>query len=245
MTRKTYQLEVCANSVSSALEAQEGGADRIELCQALELGGLTPSYGQIRLAKQLLHIGVHVLIRPRAGDFLYSDHEYDEIKADIAFCREAGCDGVVVGMLRENGSVDTKRIAELIELANPMHVTFHRAFDVCRDPFEALEAIIGSGCRKLLTSGMKSTAWEGIELIKALVAQAHGRIEIMPGSGINADNIGQIASITGAREFHSSAKIVQPSGMAYMNNAVSGMGGEVWMSSKEKIRQLADILKNL
>src|SRR5690606_36708758 len=138
--------------------AQEAMADRVELCQALELGGLTPSYGQIRLARQLLRIGLHVLIRPRSGDFLYDDLEVDEIKADIAFCKEMGCDGIVVGLLRADSSVDTERMTELIEWAYPMQVTFHRAFDVCDDPVESLESIIACGCVRLLTSGMENTA---------------------------------------------------------------------------------------
>ena len=245
MKDNPYRLEICANSVLSALAAQEGGADRVEFCQNLEAGGTTPSLGQVWLARAGLKIGMHVLIRPRAGDFLYSDLEFQEMKADILFCKEAKCDGVVIGLLHADGSVDRDRTAELVALARPMQVTFHRAFDVCRDPVEALEAIIASGCGRLLTSGMENTALEGIGLIRALVEQADGRIEIMPGSGINEDNISEIAAATGARAFHSSAKVSQPSGMKYLNDAVKGMGGTVWMSSNEKIRRLADILKNL
>lgn len=245
MTGKPYQLEICANSVLSALAAQEGGADRVEFCQNLEIGGTTPSLGQVWLARAGLKIGMHVLVRPRAGDFLYSDLEFQEMKADILFCKEAKCDGVVIGLLNADGSVDKVRTAELVALARPMHVTFHRAFDVCYEPFDGLEAVITSGCDRLLTSGMKNTAWEGIGLIRALIEQADGRIEIMPGSGINADNIAEIAVATGAKAFHSSAKATQSSGMAYQNDAVTGMGGNISVSSKEKIRRLADILKKL
>ncbi|SEL32211.1 copper homeostasis protein CutC [Parapedobacter koreensis] len=242
---KPYQLEICANSVASALAAQEGGADRVEFCQNLEMGGTTPSLGQIWLTRAGLKIGMHVLIRPRAGDFLYSDLEVQEMKADIMFCKEARCDGVVIGLLDADGHVDKERTSELVALARPMHVTFHRAFDVCRDPFEALEVIIACGCDRLLTSGMENTAFAGADLIKKLVAQAAGRIEIMPGSGINEMNIAQIVGLTDATAFHSSAKIMLPSGMHYTNETVEGMGGDTWISSKEKIRQMADILKSL
>lgn len=242
---KSYQLEICANSIASALAAQEGGADRVEFCQNLEIGGTTPSLGQVWITRAALKIGMHVLIRPRAGDFLYSDIEFQEMKADILFCKEAKCDGVVIGLLHADGSVDAERTAELVELAQPMHVTFHRAFDVCNDPFEALESIIACGCGRLLTSGMKDTALEGANLIKELVEQANGRITIMPGSGINESNVSQLAHATGATAFHTSAKVELESGMVYSNDEVSGMGNTVWMSSKEKIRQIADILKSL
>ena len=241
---KTYRLEICANSVLSALNAQHGGADRVELCQNLDVGGTTPSLGQVWLARAGLSIGMHVLIRPRAGDFLYTELEFLEMKSDIMFCKEAKCDGVVIGILLGDGRVDTVRMAELIELARPMQVTFHRAFDCCRDPFDALEAIINLGCDRLLTSGMKDTAEEGAETIAKLVGQANGRIEVMPGAGINEDNILQIAVSTGATSFHTSAKIEQASAMDYNDNKVVGMGGATWVSAKEKIRRMADMLKS-
>lgn len=217
----------------------------MEFCQNLEAGGTTPSAGQITLARASLTIGLHVLIRPRAGDFLYSDIEFEEMKADISRCREAGCDGVVIGLLHADGRVDAARTAALVALANPMHVTFHRAFDVCREPVEALEAIIGCGCGRLLTSGRQNNALEGAALIRTLVEQANGRIEIMSGAGIHEGNIAQVASATGATAFHTSAKVVRKSKMDYTNNAVNGMGDDVWESSKQKIRLLADILQSL
>jgi len=241
---KTYQLEICANSVLSALTAQEGGADRVELCQNLEVGGTTPSLGQVWTTRAGLSIGVHVLVRPRPGDFLYTDIEFLEMKSDVMFCREAKCDGVVVGILLADGQVDTVRMAELIELARPMQVTFHRAFDRCRDPFEALDAIIGLGCDRLLTSGMKNTAAEGAGTIAQLIKQASGRIEVMPGAGINEENILQIAASTGAYSFHTSAKIAVGSAMNYDAGELGGMGDRVWVSSIEKIRQMADMLKS-
>ncbi len=243
--KKSVELEICANSVTSALAAQAGGADRVEFCQCLEIGGTTPSHGQIRLARRSVSIGIHVLIRPRGGDFLYSDLEFEEMKADIQFCKEAQCDGVVIGLLNADGSVDAERTAELVALAQPMHVTFHRAFDVCDDPVAALETIIACGCGRLLTSGMRNTAIEGQELIRQLVEQAGERIVIMPGSGVHEGNISQLARATGATAFHTSAKVVCESGMTYSKAEVGGMGDTVWVSSKEKIRQIADILKSL
>lgn len=239
-----YQLEICANSVTSALAAQDGGADRVELCQNLNVGGTTPSHGQIQLATQLLDIGVHVLIRPRGGDFLYSSVEFEEMKLDIDYCKAMGCAGVVFGLLKEDGSVDTERTGELVKRASPMKVTFHRAFDVCRDPIEALEAVIQCGCVRLLTSGMKGTALEGVALIGQLVGQARGRIQVMPGSGIDAENVLTIANATGAREFHASAKVAARSSFKKPYEE-TGIDTRVWVSSKEKIRRLADRLKTI
>ncbi|WP_257657651.1 copper homeostasis protein CutC [Parapedobacter lycopersici] len=236
-----YQLEICANSVTSALAAQAGGATRVELCQHLEVGGITPSHGQIQLAKQLLRIGVHVLIRPRAGDFLYTDVEFEEMKADIGYCRATGCAGVVIGLLRSDGSVDEERLRILVNCASPMQVTFHRAFDRCRDPLEALEAIIRCGCNRLLTSGMKNTALEGTALIGELVKQADGRVEIMPGSGIDENNVLTIAKATGAHSFHTSARESVP-GTDYAPTGIINMGSGISVSSKQKIRLIADLL---
>lgn len=239
------ELEICANSVTSAIAAQEGGATRIEFCQNLEAGGTTPSHGQLRLVKDRLAIGVHVLVRPRAGDFLYSDLEFDEMKEDILFCREIGCEGVVIGLLLADGTVDSVRTKILAELASPMHVTFHRAFDVCRDAREALEAIIDTGCGRLLTSGMQNTAMEGAGLIKQLVEWSADRIVIMPGSGVDAENISQLAGLTNARSFHTSAKERITGNMNYSNGDVQGMGETVWVTSTKKVREIADKLKNL
>lgn len=239
-----YQLEICANSVSSAIAAQAGGADRIEFCQNLEAGGTTPSHGQIETLKRHVRIPAHVLIRPRAGDFLYNEWEYEEMKSDILFCRDAGCEGVVIGLLHADGRIDTQRTAALVQLAKPMHVTFHRAFDVCAEPFQALEEIIGCGCGRLLTSGMQNSAEHGRQLIGELVERAAGRIEIMPGAGITAANIALLARETGARAFHTSAKTTEKSRMAYTNEAVEGMGGLTWVTSTQKVREIADLLHN-
>lgn len=244
-TPRPYQLEICANSVTSALAAQGGGADRVEFCQNLEAGGTTPSHGQIRTLKQHVHIGAHVLIRPRSGDFLYNEWEYEEMKSDIQFCKDTGCEGVVIGLLHADGRIDTKRTAELVALAGSMHVTFHRAFDVCADPFRALDEIIGCGCGRLLTSGMRNTAEQGMPLIRQLVELAGDRIDIMPGSGVTATNIQALARETGARSFHTSAKVTAHSVMAYNNEQVQGMGDAWWVTSTQKVREIADLLNKL
>ena len=202
----SYTLEICANSVQSAQAAQAGGAGRIELCQNLEQGGVTPSYGLIRRVRALLSIQVFVLIRPRPGNFVYDDEEFTLMQTDVLACRELGCDGVVLGILDEAGRVDVDRCRTLVELAGSMAVTFHRAFDVCQDQAQALEEIVALGCQRVLTSGGAISAEAGQQQLAALVAQAAGRISIMPGAGINAGNLLSLAAATGATEFHTSAK---------------------------------------
>jgi copper homeostasis protein len=201
--------------VESAIEAQNAGADRIELCNNLPEGGTTPGLGLIRSARQNLSIGLHVIIRPRGGDFLYSVLEYDIMKKEIDICRECGVDGVVIGILETRGAIDIERTAKLTELARPMSVTFHRAFDMSIDPFKGLEAVIDSGADRLLTSGHRKSAYEGMLLIKDLVEQAGDRIIIMPGSGINESNIENIARVTRAKEFHFTGRKVIESGMIF------------------------------
>nr|WP_246601905.1 copper homeostasis protein CutC [Hymenobacter profundi] len=203
-------MEICANSVQSAQAAQAGGAGRIELCQNLEQGGITPSYGLIRRVRALLSIQVFVLIRPRPGNFVYDDEEFALMQTDVLACRELGCDGVVLGMLDEAGRVDVDRCQELIALAQPMAVTFHRAFDVCQNQAAALEEIIALGCQRVLTSGGAVSAEAGQQQLAALVAQAAGRISMMPGAGINASNLLSLAAATGATEFHTSTKKLIP-----------------------------------
>lgn len=218
----TVSLEVCANSVTSALAAQVGGAVRVELCDNLLEGGTTPSCGEILMARKLLHIKLYVLIRPRGGDFLYTDVEFDVIMADIRYCIEAGCDGIVIGMLNADGTVDKARCGEMVALARQwgLGVTFHRAFDMCADLFQALEDIIELGCERILTSGGKSSAMEGSGQIARLITQAAGRITIMPGSGISESNVASLVRFTGATEVHSSARVRVPSKMAYQNDYI-------------------------
>lgn len=215
------QMEVCVNSLDSALAAQQGGAIRVEFCDNLHEGGTTPSYAQLKLAKDLLSIKIYPIIRPRGGDFLYSDLEFQLMKEDIKICKSLNCDGVVFGILKTDGSIDKERCAELVELAKPMQVTFHRAFDMSNDLDQALEDIIDLGCERILTSGGAPSALLGAHKIKSLILLAASRIIIMPGAGIREDNISEIISITGATEFHSSAKSVLKSKMEFRRQALS------------------------
>lgn len=217
-------LEICAASVASCVAAQEGGADRIELCDNLLEGGTTPSYATISLAREKVKIAIYPIIRPRGGDFLYSGLEYETMKRDIVMCKQLGCDGVVIGLLTPDGKVDIPRTKALVELAWPMGVTFHRAFDMTDDPMQALEDVIATGCERILTSGHRNTAVEGIALLAELVKKAEGRIAILVGSGVRSTNIAQLIKETGAQEFHTTAKAYIESGMQYRNPNVS-MGG--------------------
>lgn len=235
-------LEIAANSIASALAAQEGGANRVELCAALELGGLTPSHAQIALARERLHIPLYVLIRPRAGDFLYSDLECEAMQRDIETCVALGCDGVVLGVLDAEGRVDSARCRPLITAAGKLGVTFHRAFDLTRDPTQALEDIVALGCERVLTSGTRARAVEGAAVIRDLVTQAAGRIAVMPGAGVTAQNIAALAAATGAHEFHGSAKCQLPSGMQHRRDGPLEMDeGEV-RSDAEQVRALVAAL---
>lgn len=202
-------LEICCFNFESALNAQLAGADRIELCDNIHEGGTTPSYGLISLLRDKLQIDINVIIRPRGGDFNYSDDEYSVMTEDILKAKGLGVNGIVSGILTKNRKIDIERTIDLVEIADPLPVTFHRAFDMCKDPFVSLEDIIKTGAKRLLTSGMKHTAFEGKELIKQLVQKAGDKIIIMPGSGINPGNIKEIAEMTGSTEFHSSAKILK------------------------------------
>ncbi len=196
------KIEVCLDSVQSAIEAQKGGADRVELCDNLFEGGTTPSAGMIAIVRKNIEIGLQVIIRPRGGDFCYSDDEYEAMKIDIHTAKTLGADGVVIGILTPGGRVDTERCAPLIELAHPMNVTFHRAFDVCRDPWEGLEDVIAIGATRLLTSGQEATVPEGLDVIAELVKRAEDRIIIMPGAGISERNMEKVKQQTGAKEYH-------------------------------------------
>jgi copper homeostasis protein len=203
-------LEICAASLPSALAAQAGGAHRIELCQNLEQGGITPSYGLLRQVLARVSLPVFGLIRPRPGGFVYSADELAIMHDDVEMCRELGCAGVVLGVLDAAGHVDIAACQDLLKIAGDMAVTFHRAFDACADQAEALEAVVALGCQRVLTSGGQATAVAGQAQLAALVAQAAGRLQIMPGAGISAENIRALAAATGAREFHASAKRQRP-----------------------------------
>ncbi|MCD7936292.1 MAG: copper homeostasis protein CutC [Tannerellaceae bacterium] len=228
-------IEVCANSAQSCVEAEAGGAYRVELCAAIPEGGTTPSYGEIRMAQALTsNLKIHVIIRPRGGDFLYSPAEVETMLYDIQLAKELGVDGVVVGCLTAEGEIDQPLLRRLVEAAKPLSVTFHRAFDVCRDPYTALKQIIAAGCDRILTSGQQPDAVKGIPLIAELVKQAGDRIIIMPGCGVREDNIAVIEAATGAREFHTSARSVVYSRMVYRNEQVP-MGSSAVTSEFERV----------
>lgn len=216
------------------MRAQEGGAYRVELCAGIPEGGTTPSYGEIVMARKMLSsTKLHVIIRPRGGDFLYSKEELEIMLHDVKICRELGVDGVVFGCLTADGEIDMEAMRPLMEAAKGMNVTFHRAFDMCKDPMRALEQIIELGCTRILTSGQEPTAEAGIPLLKQLVERAADRIIIMPGCGVRPANIRKIASETGAREFHFSGRKSVESDMKYRNPRVS-MGGTVKIEEYER-----------
>ncbi len=228
-------IEICANSAQSCVEAEAGGAQRVELCAGIPEGGTTPSYGEIKTAQALTsHIDINVIIRPRGGDFLYTPAEIESMLQDIELCRELKVHGVVFGCLTKEGDVDVELMRRLIDAARPLSVTCHRAFDVCRDPFVALEQLIDLGCDRILTSGQQSDAVKGIPLIAELVKRAAGRIIIMPGCGVREDNIAKIETETGAKEFHTSARRIIYSRMEYRNENVP-MGSNIVSSEFETV----------
>ena len=216
-----FQFEICANGVESCLAAQEGGADRVELCSGIPEGGTTPSFGEIKTARRLLNeTRLHVIIRPRGGDFVYSPLELERMAIDIDMVRQLNCDGVVFGCLTPNGDIDIEANAMLMQHAAGMSVTFHRAFDRCRHPMEAMEQIIALGFNRILTSGLQSNAEQGIPLLKDLHHHAAGRISIMAGCGVNESNIARIQRETNIREFHFSAREKMKGRELYHNHDV-------------------------
>lgn len=235
------KLEIIGFNIESCAIAQAAGADRIELCDNPEEGGTTASYGFIKAARKLLSIQLYPIIRPRGGDFLYSDEEFEIMKTDVQLCKEIGCDGVVIGMLNADGSIDKMRSGKLVELAYPLGVTFHRAFDRTADPFQALKDVIEIGCERILTSGLKSSAPEAIDLLKQLVEAADEEIIIMPGSGVRSSNIISIAKETGASEFHSSARKTVKSLMEYQHSGINESLSHT-LADKEEIVQLKSLL---
>lgn len=244
------KIEICANSPESAFFAQQGGAYRVELCAGIPEGGTTPSYGAILLARRALSIKLHVIIRPRGGDFLYSEEEQEIMLQDIAMAKSLGVDGVVFGMLTPEGEIDMDVMRRFMQASEGLSVTFHRAFDMCVDPFKALEEIIDLGCDRILTSGQQPNALQGVGLLAQLNKQANGRIIIMPGCGVNAGNIFEIAQQTDCHEFHFSGRSTVESGMVYRNSVVS-MGGPVQIeeysrdvTDPEKVQAALNALRN-
>lgn len=216
---KSCELEICVFSVEAAMMAQKAGASRVELCSGFAEGGLTPSAGTIRMVRKQLNIECFVMIRPRGGDFCYSDLEIAQMHHDIEFAKSCDVDGVVLGVLQPNGHVNITRTRELVQHAAPLQVTFHRAFDLAVDPFRALDDITVCGCRRILTSGQQATAMKGLETIRKLVIYADGRIDIMAGSGVSPDNARYFKE-AGVQALHFSAKKIKPSAMIYRNPAV-------------------------
>ena len=241
------RLEVCIDSVESAIIAQEAGADRLEGCANLVIGGATPGVSQFKQIRKACDIDLNVLIRPRFGDFLYTNAEFQMISEDIRMFRELGADGVVVGCLKADGSLDSDRMGALREQAGPLQMTLHRAFDVCRDPGQALEEAVSLGVDTILTSGQAADCLGGKETLKKLIRQADGRIEILVGSGVNAEVIRQIMEEIGASSFHMSGKKMISSGMAYRNRqvhmGVPGIGEfDIFRTDKEEIRRARLVL---
>lgn len=237
------ELEIIGFNIESCATAQAAGADRIELCDNPSEGGTTPSYGFVKTARDVLHIELYVMIRPRGGDFLYNDEEFEMMKADIQVCKKLGCDGVVLGMLTPEGKVDKEKCKLLIGHAYPLGVTFHRAFDRTSNAVEALEDIIEIGCERILTSGLQPKATGGQQLIKELIAHAGERIIIMPGSGVTSENIISLAENTGAIEFHSSASIYKNNEMKYINEAMNERM-QYTVVNKEEVSKMRELLRS-
>jgi len=241
-----YLIEIATSDFLTTKSAVEGGADRIELCANLAEGGTTPSYAHIKKCREAFDIALFPIIRPRGGDFLYTKDEFEIMKNDIKLCKELGCEGIVIGLLNMDGTIDMIRTSELIELAYPLEVTFHRAFDRCKDPFVALEELIEIGCQRILTSGQKPTVSEGVDLIAELNKKADDRIIILPGSGLRKDNIKMLAEKTGCIEFHSSLRGKAKSNMqfihpAFADSAESYSNNEI---SPDEVRALRNALFN-
>lgn len=247
---RNYILEACVDSVESALAAQDGGATRLELCSNLIIGGTTPSPCLFEEIRELSGICTHILVRPRFGDFCYTDYEFRIIRREVRNFRKLGADGVVIGILRPDGRLDMERMKILMEEAEGMSVTLHRAFDVCVDPFETLEQAKELGINTILTSGQKNHCLEGKDTLKKLVECEDGRITIQVGSGVDAETIRQIQPYTKAHAFHMSGKQNLESAMVYRKEGVS-MGipsiseFEIIRTEKEKIRQACQVLESL
>ncbi len=242
-------VEIVVYNIESALKAQEGGADRIELCDNPGEGGTTPSFGTVEVVRNNTTLDVFVMLRPRGGDFCYSNDEFHSMKRDLIQLQKLSVDGFVLGILTPDGRIDKTRCKELIDKARPLQVTCHRAFDMARDPYEALEDCIEVGFARILTAGQQARASLGIGLISELVKKAAGRIDIMPGSGVNEDTVGAIVSATGVKSIHFSATAFRESKMVYRNAAIAGMGSDEGSEFKlrtvdpvrvKKMRQIAE-----
>lgn len=245
---KPTVLEACTDCVQSAINAQKGGADRIELCSNLVIGGVTPGKALFELVKKYTDIKTRVLLRPRYGDYCYNRYEFEQLKEEVQMYCEMGADGVVVGMLNPDGTLDTEHMAGLIKTAGDKEKALHRAFDVCVDPMKALEEAIELGFDTILTSGQGETAWEGRDVLKELHERSAGRIEILAASGIGAESIKNLLPYTGITSYHMSGKIVVDSAMRYRKDGVSlGLPERgdyaLWQTSEEEIAKAVRVLK--
>lgn len=245
-----YILECCVDSVESAIHAATGGASRLELCANLIIGGTTPDVALVKEIRKYSDIRIHALIRPRFGDFCYTEHEMEIMKSQICALKEAGVEGVVIGVLDVDGNLDISKMKELMQEARGLSVTLHRAFDMCKDPFQALEEVISLGVHTILTSGQKASAWEGRELLCQLIKQADGRIDIMAGAGISASVIEKLIPVTTGTSYHMSGKITLDSKMKYRKADVSmGLPSlseyEIWQTSEEAVREAVQVLEQV
>jgi copper homeostasis protein len=238
-------IEIATSDHSTTAAAVAGGADRIELCANLAEGGTTPSLGTLQLCREKFDIALFPIIRPRGGDFLYTAEEFSIMLKDVKLCRQLGCNGVVIGLLNTDGTIDIPRTAALVNAAYPMDVTFHRAFDRCADPFAAMEQLIELGCTRILTSGQQPSVVDGVELVAALQQKAADRIIIMPGSGVRPDNIKMLAEKTGCVEFHSSLRGKTQSQMAFIHPAFKDSAESYTNNAidPEEVRQLRKALE--
>lgn len=245
-----YVLEACVDSVRSAIEAEKGEAQRVELCGNLIIGGTSPGAALFRQVRKYTDLKIRVLLRPRFGDFCYDEYEFGMMKEDVEMYRDLGADGIVTGILKPDGTLDTVRMGELVELAGDTDMALHRAFDVCRNPQETLEQAVELGIKTILTSGQKNSAWEGRNLIKELVAQSAGRIEILAGAGISPETIEELVPYTGTASYHMSGKVTLDSQMEFRREGVSmGFPGfseyEIWQTNAENIRRAVEVLEQL
>lgn len=246
---ENYILECCVDSVESAINAAKGGASRLELCSNLIIGGTTPDVALVKEIRKYTDIRIHALIRPRFGDFCYTQHEMEMMKFQIRALKEAGVEGVVIGVLDEEGNLDVPKMKELMQEAEGLSVTLHRAFDMCRNPYEAMEQAIALGIHTILTSGQKQSAWEGRELLAELIEKAQGRIDIMAGAGIGAKVIEQLLPVTKGSSYHMSGKVTLDSPMKYRKADVSmGLPSlseyEIWQTAEDAVREAVNVLQN-
>lgn len=236
-------LEVCAFNIQSSLIAERAGAVRVELCDNPLEGGTTPSYGTIRMVREKIAIELYPIIRPRSLNYLYTDYEWEIIQADIKLCKESGCDGISIGMQKQDGTIDADRMKRICDLSYPMGVTSNRVFDAVPDAYEALETLINCGCERILTSGLAATAPEGSVLLKELVNKADGRIIIMPGAGVRSHNLAKLIEDTGATEYHSSARQAVANNVLFQNKLISDMGN-LYISDEVEIQKMIAILQS-